>query len=115
MYPGIKMGSVIGSDAVAYVIKNGTNGLPVGQRVLLNPGRGWISDERGAEHVFGILSLLPFASTLAEEPIAMDQKELIACPQHLSTAEAAALPLAGLTAYRYDQHVLKNAVVFTRQ
>lgn len=100
MYPGIKMGSVIGSDAVAYITKNGTNELPVGQRVLLNPGSGWISDERGPENVFGILGLLPFAGTLTEEPIAMDHDELIACPQHLSTSEAAALPLAGLTAYR---------------
>ncbi|GAN08306.1 alcohol dehydrogenase [Mucor ambiguus] len=119
MYPGIKMGSVIGSDAVAYITKNGTNELPVGQRVLLNPGCGWISDERGPEHVFGILGLLPFAGTLTEETIVMDQEELIACPQHLSTAEAAALPLAGLTAYRAvftkalvkkDEHVLVTGI-----
>jgi NADPH:quinone reductase-like Zn-dependent oxidoreductase len=100
MYPGIKMGSILGSDAVGYIIKNGTPELPVGQRVLLNPGAGWIKDERGPESVFGILGLLPLAGTLTQEPIVMDHDELIACPQHLSAAEAAALPLAGLTAYR---------------
>ncbi|KAI8636764.1 hypothetical protein BD408DRAFT_425620 [Parasitella parasitica] len=119
MYPGITMGSVIGSDAVAYIIENGTKELPVGQRVLLNPGSGWISDERGPENTFGILGLLPFAGTLTDEPFAMDHDELIACPQHLSNAEAAALPLAGLTAYRAlftkalvrkDEHVLVTGI-----
>lgn len=47
-----------------------------------------------------ILGLLPCIGTLTEEPVAIDQDELIACPEHLSNAEAAALPLAGLTAYR---------------
>ncbi|CEP10409.1 hypothetical protein [Parasitella parasitica] len=119
MYPGITMESVIGSDAVAYITENGTEELPVGQRVLLNPGCGWISDERGPENRFGILGLLPFAGTLTDEPIAMDHEELIACPQHLSNAEAAALPLAGLTAYRAvftkalvksDEHVLVTGI-----
>jgi NADPH:quinone reductase-like Zn-dependent oxidoreductase len=100
MYPGIKMGSVIGADAVGVITKNGTPQLPVGQRVLINSGRGWDADERGPEGVFGILGLLPFEGTLTEEPIVVDNEELIACPQHLTTAEAAALPLAGLTAYR---------------
>lgn len=27
-------------------------------------------------------------------------KDLVPCPEHMSLAEAAALPLAGLTAYR---------------
>lgn len=100
MYPGIKVGSVLGADAVGYITKNGTSELPVGQRVLLNPGRNWASDERGPEGDFRILGLLPCVGTLTEEPVAIDHEELIACPQHLSAAEAAALPLAGLTAYR---------------
>lgn len=30
----------------------------------------------------------------------IETRELVPCPEHLSLAEAAALPLAGLTAYR---------------
>ncbi|KAI8137823.1 hypothetical protein BJV82DRAFT_524458, partial [Fennellomyces sp. T-0311] len=37
--------------------------------------------------------------TLAEA-INIDRKEVFPCPEHLSTAKAAALPLVGLTAYR---------------
>ena len=40
-----------------------------------------------------------YAGTLAET-INIDEKEVFPCPDHLTTAEAAALPLAGLTAYR---------------
>lgn len=100
LYPGIKTGSVIGSDAVGYITENGTAELPVGQRVLIAPGRGWDSDERAPEKPYGIMGLLPFAGTMTEEPIVVDNEELVACPAHLSNAEASAVPLAGLTAYR---------------
>jgi NADPH:quinone reductase-like Zn-dependent oxidoreductase len=35
------------------------------------------------------------------EYIVVDKKDVVPCPHHLSIAEASALPLAGLTAYRY--------------
>jgi NADPH:quinone reductase-like Zn-dependent oxidoreductase len=111
MYPSIVLNSVLGADAVGHVVKNGTSGLSVGQRVLLNPGYGWNSDERGPEKEFTILGLLPRVGTFTEEPIIMDNDDLIACPEHLSTAEAAALPLAGLTAYRYD-HINTTNFIF---
>lgn len=100
LYPGIKMGSVVGADAVGIIAQNGSSELRVGDRVLINPGRNWVSDERGPEGAFGILGLAPFEGTLTEEPILVENDELVACPPHLSNAEAAALPLAGLTAYR---------------
>ncbi|OBZ88136.1 putative zinc-type alcohol dehydrogenase-like protein YogA [Choanephora cucurbitarum] len=99
-YPGIKTGSVIGADGVAYVTKTDASNLRVGQRVLLNPGHGWDSDARGPERSFSILGLLPLIGTLTEEPVSINTEDLVACPDHLSNAEAAALPLAGLTAYR---------------
>jgi NADPH:quinone reductase-like Zn-dependent oxidoreductase len=113
MYPGIVLGSVLGSDAVGYITKNGTSELPVGQRVLLNPGYGWASDERGPEKDFRILGLLPCNGTFTEEPIVMDNDELVACPEHLNSSEAAALPLAGLTAYRYNIRIyIKSCLYF---
>ncbi|KAI7902198.1 uncharacterized protein BX663DRAFT_512057 [Cokeromyces recurvatus] len=93
MYGGIKSGSVLGSDAVGYIVNTQ-------ERVLINPGYGWESDERGPENDFYILGLLPLPGTLTEEPVLFDSKDIVPCPQHLSTVEAAALPLAGLTAYR---------------
>ncbi|KAG0165874.1 hypothetical protein DFQ28_008098 [Apophysomyces sp. BC1034] len=60
MYPGISPESVMGADAVGIVVQNGPSAsVEVGQRVLLNPGRGWESDERGPEGAFRILGLLP--------------------------------------------------------
>ncbi|KAF7724706.1 hypothetical protein EC973_000814 [Apophysomyces ossiformis] len=98
MYDGIKLDSVLGADAVGVVVENGpTAAIDVGQRVLINPGQGWESDARGPEGTFGILGLLPCTLT---ESVTVDSKELVQCPDHLSNAEAAALPLAGLTAYR---------------
>lgn len=90
------MDSVLGSDGVGYVTKNGT----VGQRVLINPSIGWDSDERGPEGKFSILGLLPAIGTLTEEEVVVDKKDIVACPEHLSLPEAAALPLSGVTAYR---------------
>lgn len=100
MYPGIVLGSVLGSDAVGYITENPPPQLKLGARVILNPSSGWISDERGPETRLRILGLLPCNGTLTEEPIAMDHDDLVPCPAHLSAAEAAALPIAGLTAYR---------------
>lgn len=66
---------------------------------MISPSVNWDSNPRGPEGAFAILGLLPFPGTLAET-IHIDEKEVFPCPEHLSTAEAAALPLAGLTAYR---------------
>ncbi|KAL1936196.1 hypothetical protein VTP01DRAFT_330 [Rhizomucor pusillus] len=100
-YPAIQTGDPICSDGVGIVVKNGSSQSPfkVGQRVLINPGYGWDSDERGPEKTFGILGLKPYPGTLADRSV-VETDELVACPEHLTTAEAAALPLAGLTAYR---------------
>lgn len=91
----ITVGSVLGSDGVG-VVKKGAN---VGQRVLMNPGCGWDSDPLGPEQDYYILGLLPAVGTFRKE-LVIETRELAPCPEHLSLAEAAALPLAGLTAYR---------------
>ncbi|ORZ18562.1 hypothetical protein BCR42DRAFT_489907 [Absidia repens] len=98
MYPGIVPGSVIGADAVG-IVGQDSAAFKQGQRVLINPGSGWDKDERGPEGNFRILGLLPCIGTLTDT-VAAESAELFVCPNHLSVAEAAALPLAGLTAYR---------------
>lgn len=99
-YFGTKTESVLGSDAVGQVVSSNDNSQ-VGKRVLLCPSVNWDSDPRGpeTEMVCGILGLLPSPGTFAES-INIDSKSVFPCPEHLSTEEAAALPLAGLTAYR---------------
>ncbi|KAI8142432.1 hypothetical protein BJV82DRAFT_614875 [Fennellomyces sp. T-0311] len=88
-------GSVLGSDGVA-IVKEGKN---KGQRVLICPGIGWDKDPKGPESDYYILGLLPAIGTFTDQ-VAVDEADLAPCPEHLSTAEAAALPLSGLTAFR---------------
>src|SRR5207244_8932206 len=70
----------------------------VGREVIINPSFGWGDDESAQGAQFSILGL-PRDGTLAEK-IAVPVAQLSAKPAHLTWEEAAALPLAGLTAYR---------------
>ncbi|KAI8071324.1 hypothetical protein BC940DRAFT_294163 [Gongronella butleri] len=98
-YPGIVPGSVIGSDGVGIVQEAKDGSFQKGERVLINPGVGWEKDERGPEGPYIILGMLPVIGLLTDT-VPVDTAELVKCPAHLTTEEAAALPLAGLTAYR---------------
>jgi NADPH:quinone reductase-like Zn-dependent oxidoreductase len=73
------------------------------KRVILNPGTGWKDAPDGPEAPAGYAILggtkANPAGTLADH-IVLDASELEECPAHLSDAEAAALPLTGLTAWR---------------
>jgi len=89
LYPGLKLPCVLGSDGV---------GEHDGKRVVLLPGLRWGSDERVQSAQYEVLGM-PSQGTFAEY-IAIPAENLFACPKHLSDAEAAALPLAGLTAFR---------------
>lgn len=89
LYPGIQPPVIPGSDGA---------GIADGQAVILNPNIGWGDDENvqaGKYHILG----LPTNGTFAEK-VAVGADRVVAKPEHLSWAEAAALPLAGLTAYR---------------
>ncbi|KAJ3162737.1 hypothetical protein HDU86_003710 [Geranomyces michiganensis] len=94
LYPKIKFDSVLGSDGAGI-------DLATGKRVLLNPSVNWESDRDAPEEPtkWGILGLLPFPGTFAEY-IVVPTRLVHAIPPHLSFVEAAALPLAGLTAWR---------------
>lgn len=89
LYPGIKYPVILGSDAV--VLWNE-------KRYLVNPNRSWGTDERVQSKNYHIMGL-PENGSFAEY-LAVDEDRLVHCPEHLSNEEAAALPLAGLTAYR---------------
>ncbi len=100
LYAKIKLPAILGSDGAGEVVKVGEGVDPalVGQRVVLVPCRGWGDDPRVSGRDFVILGM-PDQGTFCEE-IALPVERLVSMPAHLSWAEAAALPLGGLTAYR---------------
>lgn len=99
-YAGIKLPLIPGSDGAGVVESVGPGADPawVGREVIINPALDWGPDPRAQGPAFRILGL-PDAGTFAEK-IAIPAANLAAKPAHLSWAEAAALPLAGLTAWR---------------
>ncbi|TPX37550.1 hypothetical protein SmJEL517_g00611 [Synchytrium microbalum] len=101
LYPGVKYDSVLGSDGVGTVVSSPSDASLVGKRVVLNPSQNWASDPRAPENpaAYGMLGLLPFAGTLGEYMV-IDKRYVHICPAHLTDPEAAALPLAALTAFR---------------
>lgn len=99
LYPGIKTPVILGSDGAGVVTELG-EGVEVGwlnQEVILLPGFNW--DDGPVQpknyHILGMPTNGCFA-----EYIAIDVHQLFPKPAHLSFEQAAALPLAGLTAYR---------------
>jgi zinc-binding alcohol dehydrogenase/oxidoreductase len=99
-YPGLKWPVIPGSDGAGEVVAIGGDnpGFAVGDEVLINPAIGWGDDQRAQADTFTILGL-PRNGTLAEY-VTVPVTQLSPKPKHLSWAGAAALPLAGLTAYR---------------
>jgi len=89
MYPGIVTPIILGSDGVGKVD---------GKNVIINPGINWGANESVQSNDFEVLGL-PRNGTFAEK-ICIENKYIYSKPEHLSILEAAALPLAGVTAYR---------------
>jgi NADPH:quinone reductase-like Zn-dependent oxidoreductase len=100
LYAKIQLPIVLGSDGAGTVISVGSDADKawVGQDVIINPSLDWGSDPRAQGPQFRILGL-PDAGTFAEQ-IAIPVANLAPKPVHLSWEQAAALPLAGLTAWR---------------
>ncbi|OBT89964.1 hypothetical protein VE02_01585 [Pseudogymnoascus sp. 03VT05] len=72
-----------------------------GKRVLIAPARGWDADLRGPEGEFAILGgTKQYPDGTCQEFIRVPSSQVLACPPHLSDSEAAAVPLAALTAWR---------------
>src|SRR4051794_38284819 len=100
LYAGIKLPVVLGSDGAGTVSAVGPAADPklLGLEVVINPGLDWGSDERVQSPHFRILGL-PDDGTYAEL-VKVPASAVHAKPAGWSWEEAAALPLAGLTAYR---------------
>jgi NADPH:quinone reductase-like Zn-dependent oxidoreductase len=75
----------------------------LGKAVILTPGRGWKDDPAGPESPTGYKILggtKTFDVGTLQEVVCVDENEVEEAPSHLSPAEAAALPLTGLTGWR---------------
>ena len=100
MYPGIKTPVVLGSDGAGIVCKTGSalGNFWLDQEVIINPGLNWGESHQAQESEFSILGM-PTDGTFAEE-VVVPASQLHEKPEHLNWQEAAALPLAGVTAWR---------------
>ena len=100
LYPDVRCPVILGSDAAGVVTAVGSGVDPswVGREVVIDPGLDWGDTPCAQGDAFRILGM-PDDGTFAEA-VAVPAGQLRAKPAHLSWEEAAALPLAGVTAYR---------------
>jgi len=91
---------ILGSDGSGLIKEVGAhvNDFKKGDEVVINPSLNWGSDAQVQAENYQILGY-PTQGTFAEY-IALDHKYIEHKPKNLSFQEAAAVPLAGLTAYR---------------
>jgi len=99
-YPGIKIGTTLGSDACGRVIETGEKVDEVwkGMDVLINPNVGWGENPHVQAPDYHILGTP--TDGLFCEYVAIDVNKIAEKPTHLDAEIAAALPLGGMTAYR---------------
>ena len=100
MYPAIQLPCILGSDGAGVVesVGSGVDPACIGDEVVIYPVFEWGADPRCQGDGFRILGM-PDNGTFAEY-ICVPRENICAKPPHLDMAGAAALPLAGLTAWR---------------
>jgi len=100
MYPDIQLPCILGADGAGIVESAGTgvDSSVIGKEVLIYPVFEWGDDPRIQGDGFRILGM-PDNGTFAEY-ICVPQENICPKPPHLDMGRAAALPLAGLTAWR---------------
>lgn len=93
-------GIILGSDGCGVIEDVGEDADPllVGAEVVINPSLDWGPNPVVQGDAYRILGF-PDHGTLAEY-IAISKKYIIEKPEHLTSEQAAAVPLSALTAYR---------------
>jgi NADPH:quinone reductase-like Zn-dependent oxidoreductase len=100
-YAGIRLPVILGSDAAGEVAAAGDDegSAWVGREVVIDPSLGWGPDPRAqSSSTFHLLGM-PTEGTYAEF-VKVPVANIYPKPSHLTMEEAAALPLAAVTAYR---------------
>lgn len=100
LYPGIRVPMILGSDGCGTVVElgEGVDAQWKDQEVIINPNNKWGDKEAAQSFDYHILGM-PTNGTFAEY-LCVKADRIHTKPPHLSAQEAAALPLAGMTAYR---------------
>jgi len=98
-YAKIQLPAILGSDACGEVIAvaEQNNNHWIGKNVVINPNIDWGNNLHFQQKEYQILGM-PSQGTLAEY-IVVNIDRLCEKPNYLSDEQAAALPLAGMTAY----------------
>jgi NADPH:quinone reductase-like Zn-dependent oxidoreductase len=93
-------GRVPMSDAAGEVtaVGDGVAGLEVGDRVISHFFPNWVEGEPGLDSLQGVPG--DHVDGFASQTVTMPARAFSAMPAHMSFAEAATLPCAGLTAWR---------------
>lgn len=99
-YPALQLPAIAGSDGAGIVDKAGPGAdtALVGQEVVVYPARAWGEDPVHFGPDFRVLGM-PDQGTFAEY-ICCPAGDVVARPAHLTWEQSAAVPLAGLTAWR---------------
>ncbi len=100
LYPQITCPSILGSDGCGLVVEQSPDVAEdwVGKTVVINPNVHWGDNPAYPDYNYTILGM-PKHGTLSEY-LVVPADRIHLKPEHLSDEQAAALPLAGLTAYR---------------
>ncbi|MGQ9863110.1 MAG: zinc-binding dehydrogenase [Bacteroidia bacterium] len=98
LYPKIQYPTILGSDGAGVVVEAPSAPHWEGKKVVLNPSLEWGPNPRVQSEAYHILGM-PTWGTLAQF-VDVPVENLYEIPDYLHEWEAAALPLAGLTAYR---------------
>lgn len=102
LYPGIVTPIVLGSDGagVVWQLGEGIAQKWLHKEVIINPSIGWEQNTPAQPKDYSILGM-PSQGCFGEYvKVKLEELTLLEKPKHLTWSEAAALPLAGLTAYR---------------
>lgn len=115
LYPAIGFGIPLFADGCGVVTSAGDSSNArswLNRRVVINPGTGWRDAPEGPEDPTGYKILggtkVNALGTGVDE-LVIDAGELEEAPSHLNSLQAAALPLAGLTAWRATMTKSGNA------
>ena len=100
MYPGLQSNVTLGSDGCGIVteIGAGVDHGWKGKEVVINPNNDWGPDPMAQSLNYHILGM-PKDGTFGEF-LVVDEDRIHPKPGHLTSEQAAALPLGGLTAFR---------------
>ena len=101
LYPNVRLPVTLGSDGAGEVATLGAVSatLKTGDEVVIDPMLGWGSDPRVWDAARATILGMPRDGTFAQY-VAVPVDNVYRKPTQLSMEEAAAIPLAGLTAYR---------------